>query len=179
MEELLTLNETVKEAITIALIDLMNKKPLGEISISELTRVAGVSRASFYRNYESKEQILVESINRMYRDLFEQSGIPMLFNKQADLYAFCLPRFQHVRKNKWFFSALGKSNLISFAYMNMERPLLLKMVGLAEDAEPYFLAGMVGCCAGVIHRWVEDEFAMSDEDLTRTFLAQGYWGSQG
>ena len=34
------------------------EKPIGEVSISELCAAAGVGRASFYRNFESKEAVL-------------------------------------------------------------------------------------------------------------------------
>src|SRR3712207_8891074 len=47
-----------REAIEIALLSLLEKKPLGHITISELVARAGVSRNAFYRNYSSKEDIL-------------------------------------------------------------------------------------------------------------------------
>ena len=37
---------------------LLEKKDLKKITISELVERAGVSRAAFYRNYSSKEEIL-------------------------------------------------------------------------------------------------------------------------
>ena len=45
----------------ISLLQLLEKKDLKKITISELVQRAGVSRAAFYRNYGSKEEIL-ESI---------------------------------------------------------------------------------------------------------------------
>ena len=42
----------VMESLTEALIQLMRKKPLAEIKISELCDKAGVSRVSFYRNFD-------------------------------------------------------------------------------------------------------------------------------
>lgn len=46
------------EALQIALLSLLKIKPLKRISISELTRLAGVSRNAFYRNFKSKEALL-------------------------------------------------------------------------------------------------------------------------
>ena len=51
-------NSYVIEQITEALIGLLRTKPIGEVSISELCAAAGVGRASFYRNFESKEAVL-------------------------------------------------------------------------------------------------------------------------
>ena len=61
----LTLNEEVKASITQALLGLMHEKPLCEISICELVKRAGVARVSFYRNFQSKEDVLVQHMNTL------------------------------------------------------------------------------------------------------------------
>ena len=53
MKEKMTVNETVREALAVALLKLMRTKPLEDITISELVNVAGVGRNSFYRNFET------------------------------------------------------------------------------------------------------------------------------
>ena len=50
-------NAYVIEHITDSLLKLLRDKPIGDISISELCDLAGIGRASFYRNFESKEEI--------------------------------------------------------------------------------------------------------------------------
>ena len=47
-----------RECIEAALILLMERRTFAEISISELVKRAGVSRTAFYRNYQSKEDVL-------------------------------------------------------------------------------------------------------------------------
>lgn len=51
-------NQLTKESLETALLFLLEKKELKQISVSELVRKAGVSRNAFYRNYKSKEEIL-------------------------------------------------------------------------------------------------------------------------
>ena len=51
-------NRITKESLEISLMQLLEKKDLKKITISELVERAGVSRAAFYRNYSSKEEIL-------------------------------------------------------------------------------------------------------------------------
>ena len=53
-------NKLTREYIRTAMIYLANEKPFNEISITELTRRAGVSRTAFYRNYDSKNDVLKE-----------------------------------------------------------------------------------------------------------------------
>ena len=44
--------------ITESLLELLKDKPLNDISISELCSHAQVGRATFYRNFEVKEDVL-------------------------------------------------------------------------------------------------------------------------
>lgn len=44
-------NRLTKESLEISLLQLLEKKELAKITISELVHRAGVSRAAFYRNY--------------------------------------------------------------------------------------------------------------------------------
>ena len=48
-------NQKVKTSITSALFELLKEKSISEISITEIINKAHVARASFYRNYSSKE----------------------------------------------------------------------------------------------------------------------------
>ena len=47
-------NQLAKEYMVIALMQLLEEKPLSSISVSELTRKAGVSRMTYYRNYNRR-----------------------------------------------------------------------------------------------------------------------------
>lgn len=51
-------NQLTKESIETAMLFLLEKKDIKQISVSELVKKAGVSRNAFYRNYKSKEEIL-------------------------------------------------------------------------------------------------------------------------
>ncbi|MDE6142426.1 MAG: TetR/AcrR family transcriptional regulator, partial [Bacilli bacterium] len=61
----------VDEYIISALFTLMKKKKYEDISITEITNKAGVSRVSFYRNFNSKEDIIkkwIEDITDHFLD---------------------------------------------------------------------------------------------------------------
>ena len=69
-------NIRVKSNITKALFRLMHEKSFSDISITELIRDAGVARVSFYRNYDSKEDVLVtliEDILEQFRDTIDSN----------------------------------------------------------------------------------------------------------
>lgn len=50
-------NQLARECIVMALIQLADQKPFSAITVSELTKRAGVSRMTYYRNYTSKEEV--------------------------------------------------------------------------------------------------------------------------
>ena len=53
-------NTFVKNQITTTLLKMLETKLLSEISVSTLVNEAQVARASFYRNYESLEDIIAQ-----------------------------------------------------------------------------------------------------------------------
>lgn len=61
-------NLIVKTKITTALFRLLKEKSISEISITEIIHSAGVARASFYRNYASKENVLITLISDILED---------------------------------------------------------------------------------------------------------------
>lgn len=67
-------NIIAKECIVSALLQLIYVKPLSSITISELTEKAGVSRMTFYRNYESKEDIFISELAELMERYREEDG---------------------------------------------------------------------------------------------------------
>ena len=85
-------NTYVKKQITAALLALLKEKSLSDISVSELTSKAEIGRVSFYRNYQSKEDILKEESDRLIKEwgkLFEsnpESAPETMFPSLFDFY---------------------------------------------------------------------------------------------
>ena len=51
-----------------ALFDLMDMKPFSEITVTEIIERAGIARASYYRNFESKEAVINCYIDGVFQD---------------------------------------------------------------------------------------------------------------
>ena len=80
-------NMRVKERITTALLRLLENKSISEVSVSEIIAGAGVARASFYRNYATKESVLTTLISDVLeefrKDLQSDGGISILTRTYA------------------------------------------------------------------------------------------------
>ena len=75
-------NNIVKESLTDALFKLMSKREFNDITISELSKKAGVSRLSFYRNYNSKEDIIINYLDTKANLWWEKQ----IKDRSSDLY---------------------------------------------------------------------------------------------
>lgn len=60
-------NTFVKKQIVNTLLRMLKIQSLDSISVSELVKEAGVGRVSFYRNYESKKDVLIQEENRLFQ----------------------------------------------------------------------------------------------------------------
>ena len=70
-------NIRVKKSITTTLFHLLEQKSISEISVSEIISGAGVARASFYRNYSSKESVittLIADVLENFRETIQYDG---------------------------------------------------------------------------------------------------------
>ena len=61
-------NAYVLEHATEAVLRLLRDKPLQEITISEICDEAGIGRTSFYRNFESREDVIRKYILRSLKE---------------------------------------------------------------------------------------------------------------
>lgn len=92
--------EFTRNCISAALIVLLNKEKLENITITRLCQVAGVSRMAFYRNYQSIDEVLVDKIELFAHRLASQIG--------TDIYNNWVMILKEVNKDKDTFSILVK-----------------------------------------------------------------------
>lgn len=73
MDKRLEMNLEVKNSLAKALLILLNEKKLSDITIKELVKKAGVARASFYRNFRTKEDLITYFLSTLllqYKDKY-------------------------------------------------------------------------------------------------------------
>ncbi|GLX69748.1 TetR/AcrR family transcriptional regulator [Paenibacillus glycanilyticus] len=66
------IKKDTREWITIALLELLQAKPLSKLTVSEVVKKAGVSRMAFYRNFDTLEQVLKEYYEPKFADIFHK-----------------------------------------------------------------------------------------------------------
>ena len=156
-------NEIIRESITEALLQLMRSQPFGEIAITEIVKKAGVSRISFYRNFESKEDVLVSHLDETAMRWWES------FPKTSGDYALGI--FEHCLMVKDIIALLYSQGLATLLWQNLRN-----LLGPAEgddEAAAYRKSCLVGCIFGLLSEWVRRGMTDSPEEM-QAILAESH-----
>ncbi len=160
-------NTYVKRQITLALLKLLKEKPITEISISELTQKAQIGRVSFYRNYQTKEDVLKEESNRLIKEwgeLYEanpESSPETLFPSLFDFY----------REHKEFYTILYQAGMASI----MQETILntIQITSEMENIEAYRKSFWAYGIYGWMIEWMKRGMQESGDELNRLFILAG------
>jgi len=160
-------NAYVIEHLRNALLELLSEKPMNDISISELVETAQVGRASFYRNYEQKEDILKAYID----DLFHEWMDKWQSNDDAPLSERLRILIAHFEKHRDFYKLLNDRGLV----------YLLKdvIIGLCgpkpeyEKVQAYASAFVAYTLYGWIDVWFQRGMRESSDEIAEMFQAHG------
>lgn len=96
-----------KECIQTALLSLMETKLLRDISISEIAEKAGVSRNAFYRNYNSKEQIIEQYIQDVTVGFYQNKDDENSISRKN----YLINLFTHLYNQRKLIEKVRKNNL--------------------------------------------------------------------
>ncbi|MCR5491052.1 MAG: TetR/AcrR family transcriptional regulator [Bacilli bacterium] len=75
MGEIRQSSKSLKLCIEDSLFLLMEEKPFYQIKVEEICRKAFVGRTSFYRHYQTKEDVLLSAFIRMWQDWCEKHDV--------------------------------------------------------------------------------------------------------
>lgn len=97
-----------KEWIIDALIYLMKRKSFEKITITEITKKAGVARLTFYRHFENKEQVLIARSQYLFENYFDEIKTN---NKKIDIHQALLLCFHYWQQDSEVIALLEKNHL--------------------------------------------------------------------
>ncbi len=154
-------NNYVKIQITNALLKLLKEKELNDISISEITTTAQVSRISFYRNFNDKDSIIKEYMhltlnewNKNHPKTSEHTEDDIL----GDIFAY-------ITEYKDFYLMLRDRNIFYFL-----KDIIMDALGPKAEY-PNFGAYTAAFIANGIYGWIEEWFLRgmqeSGEEMTK------------
>lgn len=163
-------NARVRREIVLALFTLMKKKNFSEITVSDIIREAHVARASYYRNFDSKEDVIVEYMDQLYKPIMcsgEEPDTNMLFNYEHAVAGFEKALGQFL---------LNKSQILTL-YDNGFASLILDLMNSyiettagdmpQNSIERYHLYYISGATFNVLIRWLKEGAMESPHEMAR------------
>ena len=144
---------------------LMEKKDFKEITITEISKKAGVSRMAFYRNYDKMEDIIIKHLDEFLEEYSKQ----LLSHEKADVCETLSLYFAYFREHKQLITNLINSNLTNlmlkkcceFFTSLFENTTCNKQH--SPEAEKYIIQFVAGGNYKVLIEWAMSGMKESDE----------------
>ena len=158
-------NRRVKDKIERALMQLMSEKSFSEITVSDIICRSGVARASYYRNYYSKEEILLEATDNAknsYHARLEKIGC------EYNSYEGILLAFRYFKAYRKYILCVYNAGL-STIYLKLLDEYLETEGGDMKntDIRRYMLYFYSGAIYNVFMKWLENEMQETPEEMAR------------
>jgi len=161
---------TAAECIAEAFVILLKKKPYNDISISEICDRAGVTRMSFYRNYESKEDVIRKWLTNITDSFVADTKISYEHDSTQEYFT---KLFTHMKKHQIICYSLYSSGQEQLLKHEFDRVFQTNYRDKYDTYKSYFISGGV---YNVYLRWLINGCEESPDEVAEKlegFLIRG------
>jgi len=154
------------------MIEMLREFDYKSITITKLTRRAGLVRKTFYAHFDTKEDVLLYYVYSLFKDEFEQ------YKEEGTIEEvdFIASYFQIWNEHKEFLRTLERNNLLSLlGKLDKNFSLLcddyfvIGECGLSKEASEYAASVYMDALASILKRWIRYGFKETPEQLTSIF----------
>lgn len=154
-------NDEITGAITDTLFDMMRETPFERITVKDLVARAGVGRASFYRNFESKEDVVARRLDAITDDFIAR----MDFDFRRDSHRFyVMGLFVHLDSHRDIIELLRANGLLHLIKDEFDRAFL-KRAGVSTPVYACYMAA--GAYYNLFYYWAKNGYKETPEELSR------------
>lgn len=160
--------EYTRHYIVQALFKLMNERVYDKITVTDIAEKAGVGRATFYRYFKRKEDIIEFYFSHNTKEfMFEQRYYPRC---KADYIMVAREVFLKFQKNMNCFKLIRRARLeyLYLDFLNKKMTEMFKKEYPDKNAyQPYLFAGMI---FNVSVAWLDDGCKGSADEIAEFFV---------
>ena len=160
----------LKECLADAFIELLEEKPAGRITVTEIAARAGVGRTTYFRNFSCKEDMLSFKLIRMWQRWAEERELAERYDFSLDNALTFFEFNLSIRPLLELMHERGlQTSVYNAFYENMYRPRN------ADSLDVYRRRFYSYGVYGVLDEWIERGFAESPKqmaELARTALGR-------
>ena len=160
MKEPKNTNEVVIESIIQSTFDLMKHKSLDDISITDIVRHAGVSRNSFYRNFNDKEDIIRRCISKETECWQEE--VHKKYTSMLDSGEFILLLLEHIYDYRDLIALLMRDKKMYLLEDEFDYRLKIR---LESESDPWHIAFIAGGLYKLFLYWAETGYQKTPQEI--------------
>ncbi len=156
----------IENKITNALLELMKEEPYEDISITDITSKAGLSRATYYRHFNSKEDIVIkyfENTKQRFLDSLKLNNDNKKVNNEIVIYSLFLFFKANMDANKCLRNAKLDGELLKFLSNEFLDNLPVKL----DKFLAYFIAGAL---FNVCINWLDNDCKDPIDEVIKPFI---------
>lgn len=153
-----------KQLIREAMITLLNKKSLTEITVSDIVKTANINRGTFYNHYGNPIEVLEEIKEELMQKL---TNALKLSKEKNDVDTFLNTIIEHFRKNEEEYRKIIDAIPMS-VIDKMKQELINEIETLKPDIDNLSLSLIVNGIAGLYLDFLKDKVSFSYDEITRT-----------
>lgn len=148
-----------------ALLELLAKKDFEYITVTEICKKAGVNRTTFYLHYESMDDLLQETIERVFKTFQNSFNVDdkqdhtniVLTRKE-----YLLPYLTFIEDNLKIYKLMhekmylfGLKKITAYLYKTIFTKALSNF-GVKESEKDYIFSFYINGVIGIINKWIEN-----------------------
>lgn len=151
---------------------LMQTRPLDEITVTDIVTHSGMSRQTFYRYFQDKYDLVNWYFERLAQKSFKQMGVSLTLKEGL------LKKFTFIEKEKHFFAqafqSRDRNSLLHYDYesiLQFYTDIILKKTGSPLPNDIRFLLEMY--CRGSIDmtvKWATSEIRIPPEQMAELLV---------
>ena len=153
--------EYLKDCIADAFIEKLRRKPFDKINVQEITDLAKVGRMTYFRNFKSKEELLIYRLNGLWEKKKQRSPFPHdrgIYEQAYWFFSFCEDEKDLLK----LISEHKKTNILLDFF---KQCVLLPSPNSSK--ERYLKAYQAYGMTGIVTDWIEHGCVEDTETLAR------------
>ena len=152
-------------SVASALIDLLRDKPMSSITVSELCKKAEISRTTYYRYFDSKEEVLDYGFDVLARQYHEEVAKTRRHASYIQ-YENILLVFQQFQQYADIIRVLLQNNMGGkLQRFIIEDELERSLRSREEEHDKYLVVAYASAIYGILVQWIEDDMKEPPEEL--------------
>ena len=166
--------DNTKRALVASLKKQLTQKPLGKITISDITADAGVNRMTFYYHFHDiyelvewafKDEVFKSATNKVYSLSNWQEGVLDVFHVFLKNKSFVMNVYRSINREQVENHLIrGLSNTLGEALKERLSP-----AGISEGDQAFIIHFYIYGCTGMIFEWMNHDMKEDPSDIVSRF----------